>query len=145
MTQLGRYEVPILFYCPSDSLLKGRSQTLAQQIDIMPSVLSYLNYDKPYVAFGQDCLSPDSTKSVVMYNAPFYQYLHNSLMLSFDGDSVRSVYDFQSDRMLSNDLRNRAVRVDTMEKRLKAIVQQYMHRMVNDELTVQSLTGEEEK
>lgn len=145
MTQLGRYEVPILFYCPSDSLLKGRSQTLAQQIDIMPTVLSYLNYDKPYVAFGQDCLSPDSSKSVVMYNAPFYQYLHNSLMLSFDGDSVRSVYDFQSDRRLSYDLHSRTESVDTMEMRLKAMIQQYMHRMVNDELTGRSRSGVEEK
>ena len=145
MTQLGRYEVPILFYCPSDSLMRGRSQTLAQQIDIMPTVLSYLNYDKPYVAFGQNCLAPDSSKSVVMYNAPFYQYLHHSFMLCYDGDSVRSVYDFQSDRKLTIDLRGKALPIDSMEQRLEAIIQQYMYRMVNDEMTCRPQKRNEEK
>lgn len=145
MTQLGRYEVPILFYCPSDSLLRGRSHTLAQQIDIMPTVLSYLNYDKPYVAFGQNCLAPDSSKSVVMYNAPFYQYLHRSFMLCYDGDSVRSVYDFQLDRNLAIDLSGKALPIDSMEQRLEAIIQQYMYRMVNDEMTYRSQQGNEEK
>lgn len=144
MTQLGRYEVPILFYCPSDSLLKGRSQTLAQQIDIMPTVLSYLNYDLPYVAFGQNCLSADSSKSVMMYNAPFYQFLQDSKVMCFDGDSVRSIFDFKSDRMLTYDLKNGPASSEEMQVCLKAAVQQYMYRMVNDELVYRPV-GEKKK
>jgi len=58
---------------------------------------------------------------------------------------VRSVYDFQSDRRLSYDLHSRTESVDTMEMRLKAMIQQYMHRMVNDELTCRSQSDKEEK
>ncbi len=35
---------------------------IAQQIDIMPTVLSYLNYDDEYIAFGNNLLD-DSQES----------------------------------------------------------------------------------
>lgn len=140
LTQLGHYEVPILFFAPGDDSLVGKSSALAQQIDVMPTVLSYLHYDEPYVAFGKNCLDSIASNSAVMYNAPFYQYLQDSLMICFDGERVRSAYDFKHDRMLLEDLSDGSSLQEEMQKRLKSVIQQYMYRMVNDELTY---TGKE--
>ena len=57
----GAYCVPIIFYKPGSDL-KGFKHRIAQQIDIMPTVLSYLNFDEEYIAFGNNLLD-DSYES----------------------------------------------------------------------------------
>ena len=52
----------MIFYDPTGEIFRPeRREGPVQQIDIMPTVLSGLKYEHPYVAFGQDVLStPDS-------------------------------------------------------------------------------------
>lgn len=61
-TLWGLFRVPVIFYDPTGEIFRpGRREGPVQQIDIMPTVLSALKYNKPYIAFGQDVLStPDS-------------------------------------------------------------------------------------
>ncbi|MEJ0056396.1 MAG: LTA synthase family protein [Bacteroidota bacterium] len=49
---LGFYAIPIVFFSPGDSSLQGSTRVISQQIDILPSVLDYLGYEKPFFAFG---------------------------------------------------------------------------------------------
>ena len=46
-----------------------------------------------------------------------------------------AVYNYRDDRFLKRDLRG-TVDVEAEERYLKAAVQQYVERMINDELTV---------
>src|SRR5699024_4096127 len=62
-TTLGGYSIPIVFYYPGGEL-KGVSDKIVQQIDIMPTVLNYLNYDESYLAFGFDAFSSDNSNFV---------------------------------------------------------------------------------
>ncbi|MBN2863284.1 MAG: LTA synthase family protein, partial [Bacteroidales bacterium] len=57
----GYYSVPVVLY-KQGSDLRGIKDRIAQQIDIMPTVLNYLNYDEEYIAFGNDLLD-DSYES----------------------------------------------------------------------------------
>ena len=61
-TEWGVFRVPVIFYDPTGEIFRPeRREGPVQQIDIMPTVLSGLKYNKPYIAFGQDVLStPDS-------------------------------------------------------------------------------------
>lgn len=61
-TAWGVFCVPVIFYDPTGEIFRPeRREGPVQQIDIMPTVLSGLKYEHPYVAFGQDVLStPDS-------------------------------------------------------------------------------------
>lgn len=56
-SRTGNYAIPILFYAPGDEGLKGVSTKTGQQLDIMPTVLDYLNYDRPFFAFGRSALA----------------------------------------------------------------------------------------
>lgn len=138
-TDYGLYSVPVIFYHPGNDSLCGRRQALAQQIDIMPTVLGYLGYDRPFVAFGRDLLhTPDSTAYAVNYNNQVYQYFKGNYMLQFDGTSVRAVYDFVGDPLLQENRAGRVPEEAEMEKELKAIIQQYIERMTSDRLTIDS-------
>lgn len=61
-TMWGFFSVPVIFYDPTGTVFVPKMRNgPAQQIDIMPTLLSAVGHQRPYVAFGQDVLStPDS-------------------------------------------------------------------------------------
>lgn len=68
MTDLGLYSVPILFYAPGMPELRGMEDKIVEQIDIMPTVLGLLGYDRPYISFGQDALQTPAAEKFSVNN-----------------------------------------------------------------------------
>lgn len=135
-TPSGSYAVPIIFFKGDNSLAKMDTK-IAQQIDIMPTVLSYLHYDKPYVAFGENLLDHTTQSFAFNYNANVYQYFEGEYLLQFDGGKSISLHNFKHDKLFKENLVNDSTRiVNTMERTLKAIIQQYNNRMMDNNLTV---------
>lgn len=133
----GLYEVPIAFYQPQWTA--ERRQEVISQTDIMPSVLAYVGVDEPYFAFGEDALTQTKQHPyAVCYNAPLYQIFSDSLLLQFDGEQVTAVYDYRRDKQLQTDIKQTISndRIAPMIDYLKAYIQQYIHRMIHNELTV---------
>lgn len=133
----GLFEIPIAFYHPSwhGEMRHG----VVSQTDIMPSVLEWLQYNEPYFAFGQDVLTKEKEQPyAVCYNTSLYQIFSDSLMLQFDGDKVVGVYDFLTDRRLKHNLVStiEPERIAPMTDYLKAFIQQYIHRVMEDELII---------
>ncbi|MEG1574555.1 MAG: sulfatase-like hydrolase/transferase [Bacteroidales bacterium] len=134
ITDAGIYRVPIMFYYPGGDI-KGCPDKIAQQTDIMPTVLSYLNYNKPYIAFGKDLLDNTSGNWAINYNNGSYQYFDNNYLLQFDGTKPFAVYDYVNDPLLKENILNETAEQDAMTERCKAIIQQYIERMTKDRLT----------
>ena len=138
----GIYEIPIMFYQPSDSALTGVSNVMMQQIDILPSVLSYLGFKGDYFAFGKDIFNTTDTKNhVINYSPDGYQIYKDSLLLQFDGEKVISVFDMKNDRMLANNKIGEYSAQDSMEMKLKAFIQQYMNRMRQNKICIENETN----
>ena len=135
-TDLGLYSIPIIFFAPDGSITPElRNDVIAQQTDIMPTLLHLLGYSKHYLAFGDDLLSVSPEQSwAFSYNAGIYQLLQGDLMLQFDGDKTTAVYRFKTDKLLRENLVGRLPEQQPMEQRLKAIIQQYMSRMNENRL-----------
>lgn len=135
-TDLNLYSVPIIFYAPGLKLKGYDTEKIAQQIDIMPTVLQLLGYDKPYLAFGKDLINtPAEETSAVNYNNGIYQYIKNDYMMQFDGTRVTGMYKFKTDLFLKQNLVGKVPEQAQMEKELKAIIQQYMITIGEDRLT----------
>ncbi len=130
----GLFEVPIFFYHRGGNL-QGVSQRPIGQVDIMPTILGYLNYDKPYFAFGNDVFSDNVQHRVVNYNNGVYQLFTDSLMLQFDGERSTAIYRYREDRFLRNNLVDSLTDI-TDERWLKAVIQQYIQRMIDDDLII---------
>lgn len=136
-TTWGAYTVPIVFFKPDNSLQKEH-QGIVQQIDIMPSVLGILHYDKPYVAFGRNVFDRSSRAFAFNYSDEMYNLYEGDYLLMFDGKKPVSLFNYRQDKMLKNDLKHAEPRkVQALEQYIKAIIQQYNNRMVEDRLTVQ--------
>ena len=138
----GIYEIPIFFYHPSDSTLQGVSDATMQQIDILPSVLSYLGYKGDYFAFGKDIFNTTKKNDfAVNYCPDGYQIYQDSLLLQFDGQKTIAVYDIKNDRMLSENRIGEFAEQDSMEIKLKAVIQQYMNRMRANKICIENETN----
>lgn len=133
------FSVPILFYSPADSTLAERRNGIVQQIDILPTVLGYLGYDKPYFAFGTNQLGSTPPFAANYLNG-VYQWIEGQYLVRFSNGSVQEIFDFVNDPMLTSNMAG-SIPPDqqtTLEKRAKAFIQQYHNRMIDDQLTVQN-------
>ncbi|WP_293939662.1 LTA synthase family protein [Sphingobacterium sp. UBA5996] len=134
-TAAGGFQIPIIFYAPGDNLV-GKADKLVQQIDIMPTILNYLHYDEPYFAFGSDAFKPGKDNFVLNNNAGSYNLYYKDYMMSYDGLKVTSFYDLKKDRLMKQDLlKQHPAVLDTMETKMKAFIQQYNNRMIENKLT----------
>jgi phosphoglycerol transferase MdoB-like AlkP superfamily enzyme len=135
-TSWGNMAVPVLFYHPGDSSIKKVEDELVQQIDIMPSVLSYLHYPQPFIAFGKNIFDSTTSNSAMNYHNGF-QLFKNDYLLQLNGDKAYSMYNYKTDPTLKNNLLNTMkAKQYSMENIIKAFIQQYHNRLINDSLTI---------
>jgi len=141
-TTLGNYCVPIILYAPGDPSLHGYDeQQVVEQIDIMPTVLAYLHYDKPYIAFGRNMLGSNIAEGFALHWLPessSYEYVWGDYALQFDGQRITAAYKFRSDSTLSHNVLGTMPRdtLQHMQRHMQSVIQQYMQRMTTDNLTV---------
>ena len=140
-SDLGGFCSPIIIYDPSHP--EGRIEDkVAQQIDILPTVLGMLGYPKPYFAFGIDVLNTPADKTwAVNYLNGIYQYVRYGYVLQFDGTNSKGIYKLD-DRIMQHNLIGKVPQQSQMESELKAIIQQYMMRMTQNRLNSQDHTDD---
>ncbi|WP_157600638.1 LTA synthase family protein [Rufibacter sp. DG15C] len=138
-TAWGNFAVPIMFYAPGDPGFRGvEKDRVVQQLDIMPTVLGYLKYDKPYFSFGKNMLNPTEGNFAVNYQGG-YQWTEGEYLLQHDGANALGLFNYREDKFLKKDLKGTLPEIQTpMERKLKAFIQQYNNRMVDNKLTVNS-------
>lgn len=138
-SDLGGFCSPIIIYDPSHP--EGRiEEKVAQQIDILPTVLGMLGYQKPYFGFGIDVLNTPADKTwAVNYLNGIYQYVRYGYVLQFDGTNTKGIYKLD-DRIMQHNLIGKVPQQSQMESELKAIIQQYMMRMTQNRLNSQDHT-----
>ena len=140
-SDLGGFCSPIIIYDPSHP--EGRIEDkVAQQIDILPTVLGMLGYPKPYFGFGIDVLNTPADKTwAVNYLNGIYQYVRYGYVLQFDGTNSKGIYKLD-DRIMQHNLIGKVPQQSQMESELKAIIQQYMMRMTQNRLNSQDHTDD---
>ena len=132
----GNYSIPIIFFKPGSDIngIKGR---IAQQIDIMPTILSYLDFDKEYIAFGNNLL--DDTKESFAFNTSgntYHLYMKDHLLEMID-TKLFGLYNYRNDRFLENNLLNKESDLqNVMVEKLKAIIQTYNTRLLDNKMVV---------
>ena len=157
-TDLGGFCSPVIFYDPSGEMGSGMVDAIAQQTDIMPTILEHLGYDQPYLTFGIDLLNtPAEDTWAVNYLNGIYQYVKHGHVLQFDGEKITAVYSLD-DRLMRHNLLPELQQFDAanalpadssfftlhsslprMEQELKAIIQQYMERITENRLIPDSV------
>jgi phosphoglycerol transferase MdoB-like AlkP superfamily enzyme len=134
---IGYFSVPIIFYKPGSDMTGMDTITNAQQIDIMPTVLNYLGYNRDFIAFGKDLFNKGEKNYAFNYLNDTYRLFLNDKLLVFNGKEVNSyskLYTPHSLMELGKDVD--PVEQDSVQLFMKAFIQQYVNRMIDDRLSV---------
>ena len=133
-TDIGEFSAPFILYDPSGEIKPERREGIAQQIDILPTIFGILGYNKPYFSFGCDVLNtPAKDTYALNYINGVYQYTKNGYTMQFDGEKTTGMYSL-NDLFMQHNLVGKVPEQARMEQELKAIIYQYMYRMVNNKL-----------
>lgn len=139
---LGYYCVPIIFYAPGIPELRGYDEeTIVEQADIMPTVLTLLGYDKQYIAFGQDILTTPRSEKVALHWVPEfqgYEYVKGDYAVHFDCQNITAVYRFKTDPLQKTNLVSKLPKeqLTQFDREIKSYIQQYMQRMNDNKLVI---------
>lgn len=131
----GIYAIPLVFYMPG-VLEPGVQPCIAQQSDIMPSVLGFLSYPEPFISFGNNLFDGHSPRFSINYLDDTYQLLKDDYALLFDG---KRVVDISPLRLNGLNLPAKAAeqsKAVELEEFIKAYIQQYNQRLIMNRLTL---------
>jgi phosphoglycerol transferase MdoB-like AlkP superfamily enzyme len=128
------HTVPILFFSPSEKY-KGVNNDWAQQIDIYPTLLDMIGYDKPFRSWGRSLISNDKVLPFVMrYSSDKYQMMSGDYICTFDGEKAVGFYQKEDKDLKNNLISHRNAKMNLLEKRCKAFLQDYMERIIDKKL-----------
>ena len=135
-TRTARGNTAIIYFMfTPDHSVKGRYESVTQQIDIMPTTLGLMGYNKPYFAFGRDVFNELDRKPLVTNCVQqTFQALTDSLSLYFDGN--RSLYVYAADDTLQqrNILNLNSPAQKKLERDMKALLQSYYEHVGRGDL-----------
>jgi phosphoglycerol transferase MdoB-like AlkP superfamily enzyme len=129
---VGMFQIPIIYYSPLLKL-KGESNSTTQQIDISPTVLHLLRYQKPFFNLGKNAFDTTRYQYAVNYYNGIYQLNDDSLHLQFNGEDFIGMYKYKNDSLLRNNLINNEIPAHAANT-LKAFIQNYHQRIISNQL-----------
>ena len=128
------FGVPLLFYSPGGLLPAGSDERTAGHIDLMPSVLGMLGYDKPYFAFGRDLFADSLPGRTINYMGAF-NAITDSLVYIFNDQVVVEVYDYRNDPLQQQNRKGTLPEENADTRWTKAFIQQYYKHIKNRKYT----------
>jgi len=134
--KIGSYAIPIVYYAPN--YLKPRVDSrVVQHNDIFPSTIDFIGIDDSLVAFGTSAFDTSKTSFSISYINGIYQLIEGDYCLQFDGENVVGLFNWKADKMLANNLVTMEEnRKELLEEKIKAIIQQYSSRLIENRLTI---------
>ncbi len=132
----GIYSIPILFFDP-DSNINKQHTGIAQQTDIVPSVLDYINYPEPFKFFGNSVFDSTAKGYNINYLAGTYQLIANNYVVNFDGEKLTGFYKLTDTDFKNNLAQLPSATKDSLYLKIKLMVADYNASMIYNRLTQQ--------
>lgn len=104
-TPVGHYSIPLLIFKPHSTRI-GKNEIVSQQIDIVPTIIDYLNLDVVYKGFGKSALRKEAKNYAFQYQNNLYQIIDSTTCLQFDGQKVVGLFNHRRDSLMKNNIYN---------------------------------------
>ena len=121
------YSIPIMFFKPGDKFV-GKDDHVIQHMDLMPTLLGMLDYDKPYFGFGSDHFDPEKSKGhfAINYANGVYNCMTDDFCYFFNEKVVVKKFEYRKDPFGKRNLIDKnTIEDDPTLKQIKAFLQEY--------------------
>ena len=131
---LGQYRVPLLFFHPQSKFPGVDTNRVTQQVDILPSVLDYLQVQpKQRLLFGKSVFRAGEGRAF-LYDRGCYWLVRGQRALEFAPERGSRLFDLVQDRQLKSPLPVGAGTSSALEQEAKALVQYFNNGMIDNNL-----------
>lgn len=133
---INRNAVPILIFKPNSNL-KGVNNEIAQHIDIYPTILDLIGYNKPFRSWGRSLVNTKKEQApfLINYNTNMYQFMKGNYICMFDGKNAVGFYSVNDKELTKNLIGKRNKEMNDIELACKAFIQDYFNRIIDKKLT----------
>lgn len=134
---MNLFAIPILFYSPNPKYqLKGEITEPTQQIDIYPTLVDLMGYNKKFRSWGRSIVLNEEVQPIIVNsNGTLEQLMIGNYIYQFDGKEIIGIYgvkDLGLEKNLINEPKNAEVEFGILKA--KAWYQDYMNRIINRKL-----------
>ncbi len=92
-----KYHIPCFFYTPGGELEPGRRDSLAGQVDMMPTILDILRLPVAYTGWGRSVLAP-GRRALVLPHGDRFVYVEDDMLLYADTGVPIKMFDYRDDK-----------------------------------------------
>jgi len=134
---IDRFAVPVMFFSPNHNYkLQGIREDLVQQIDIYPTLIDLIGYNKPFRSWGRSLVSklPDESPRVINSPGNVYQFMQGNYIYIFDGKNFTGIFDINDKDLTQNLIKETNEEVQKGMNDCKAFIQDYMFRITKKKL-----------
>lgn len=134
LNPLGQYRVPLIFFHPQMRFSGVNTNRVTQQVDILPSVLDYLQIQpERRLLFGKSVFREGEGRAF-FYDGGRYWLVraHQALELTPEGGA--RLYDLAQDRQLKSPLPLESGSSSDLEREARALVQYFNNGMIDNSL-----------
>lgn len=133
---MNRFAIPILFYSPNPKYqLKGEITEPAQQMDIYPTLVDLMGYNKKIRSWGRSLVSAKKEDYLIVNSSGVEQFMIGNYIYLFDGKDFTGIYDIKDLGYEKNLLgKVKSPETDLGMLKSKAWYQDYMDRVINRKL-----------
>ncbi len=126
--------VMMLLYSPNGKYV-GYDTDFAQQIDIYPTILDIIGYQKPFRSWGRSLVNKNSQAPfVIKWTNNLYEMRSGNYTATFDGKNMVGVYLKDDLDWKNNLISEKNPEIEKLKTQLKAFVQDYMARIIDKKL-----------
>jgi arylsulfatase A-like enzyme len=146
---VGRYRIPFFIYDPQQQQPQ-KVTAITQQLDVLPTILSYFNYSGPWMSFGNSALPKDILPNDYRFTFNEYenifQIIDSAYVLAYDENLEKSfsLFQYKTDPELKENLLEKLPnnteilkRKTQMEKYLKAVIQTYHNHLLDNDVNIE--------
>lgn len=129
---VNEFSIPISFLAVGDTAFNKVQSKAISQIDMYPTLLDYLGYNKPFVGLGNSVLNKDIPAIHYGGNGMFVIFDH-PYMLEFDNSNqkITNFQIFNEDRTITHiiDDKNYTKQGEALVRKVKAYIQVFSYRV----------------
>ena len=133
---MNRFAIPLLFYSPNPKYnLKGEITEPAQQMDVYPTLVDLMGYNKKIRSWGRSLVSDKKEDYIIVNSSGVEQFIIGEYIYLFNGSEFNGIYSLK-DLGFENNLLGKinTPEIQRGQKMSKAWYQDYMNRVINRKL-----------
>lgn len=137
------YRIPFIVFTPDKSIKPERiEEKVMSQIDINPTILSLLNYNKEHIALGESLFNKKQNNYAINYRLGQYQVIGTKYLVRFspDGKKIDCLFDIINDIELKRPLKKiqDSTTINHMIDYGRAFIQDYTERILSNKMSIKA-------